>query len=103
MNVVAVLKDRVSVTANTNYYAYGGVYRPYYWGTGGAVSGTTNYDVQHYKDGSLIIDVIDGHTKTLVWQGIGNREIDAPLKDPETRVPKGVKSIMATFPPKEKK
>lgn len=99
VNVVAVLKDRVAVTANTNYYGYGGVYRPYYWGTGGMVSGTTNYDVQHYKDGSLIIDIIDAQTKNLVWQGIGNREIDAPLKDPETRVPKGINSIMAAFPP----
>jgi hypothetical protein len=61
---VTIFKDKVSVSSTTNYYGYGGVYRPYYWGGGMGVSGTTNYDVQHYKDGSLIIDVVDANLKT---------------------------------------
>ena len=36
VNVVAILKDRVEVSSTTNYYGYGGVYRPYYYGGAGA-------------------------------------------------------------------
>ena len=98
VNVVAVLKDRVDVSSTTNYYGYGGVYRPYYYGGGGA-GGTTNYNVRHYKDGSLIIDAVDAKTKKLVWQGIGNKEIDKPAKNPDETIPKAIASIMAGFPP----
>ena len=99
VNTVAILKDRVSVSSTTNVYGYGGFYRPYSWGGGGAMYGNTNYDVQHYKDGSLIIDLIDAGSKQLVWQGIGNSEIDKPLKNPDTDIPKAITSIMAGFPP----
>jgi hypothetical protein len=103
INVVAILKDRVAVSSTTDYYGYGGVYRPYYWGTGMGTTSTTNYNVQHYKDGSLIIDVIDAGTKKLLWQGTGNKEIDKPAKDPDTAIPKAISSIMASFPPGAKK
>ena len=98
VNSVAILKDKTSVTANTNYYGYGGYYRPYYWGSGMS-SSTTSYDVQHYKDGSLIIDVVDAKTQKLVWQGVGNKEIDGPIKDPDKKIPDAIASIMKDFPP----
>jgi hypothetical protein len=96
---LVILKDKQSVTANTDYYGYGGTYRPYGWGGGMGVSGTTTYNVQDYKDGSLIIEVVDAKTQKLIWEGIGNKEIDKPLKDPEKKVPEVVTSIMASFPP----
>jgi Domain of unknown function (DUF4136) len=98
VNVVAIFKDRTSVSATTDYYGYGGYYRPYYWG-GGMSTSTTNYNTRHYKDGSLIIDVVDANSKKLVWQGVGNKEIDKPAKDPDTAIPKAVASIMESFPP----
>src|SRR5215467_7393070 len=98
VNVTAILQNRVAVSSTTDYYGYGGMYRPYYWG-GGMSAASTNYNVQHYKDGSLIIDVIDASTKKLVWQGTGNKEIDKPAKDPDTAIPKAVASIMESFPP----
>lgn len=99
VNPVAIFKDRMAVSSTTDYYGYGGAYRPYYWGGGMGVSGTTNYNVQHYKDGSLIVDIVDANTKNLVWQGIGNKEIDGPVKDPDTKIPQAIASIMAGFPP----
>lgn len=98
VNAIIILKDKKQVTANNNYYGYGGYYRSYGWG-GGMGSGTTTYSVQEYKDGSLIIDVIDSKTKTLVWEGIGNKEVDKPLSDPDTQVPAIISQIMASFPP----
>jgi len=98
VNMVTILQDRVSVNASTNYYGYGGMYRPYYGGVGMA-SSNTSYNTQYYKDGSLIIDVIDASTKKLVWQGTGNKEIDEPIKDPDKKIPQAISSIMASFPP----
>lgn len=99
INPVAIIKNKVALSSNTDYYGYGGVYRPYYWGTGMGVSSTTNYNIQNYKDGSLIIDIVDASTKKLLWQGTGNSEIDKPLKDPDTQVPAAINKIMAGFPP----
>jgi hypothetical protein len=98
----AIFKDMQSVTANTNYYGYGGMYHPYYWG-GGMTSSNTTYSVQNYKDGSLIIDVVDVKTQKIVWEGVGNKEIDKPSKDPESAIKQAVASIMASFPPGGKK
>ena len=98
VNITAILQNRVAVSSTTDYYGYGGMYRPYYWG-GGMGTASTNYNVQHYKDGSLIIDVIDANSKKLVWQGTGNKEIDKPAKDPDSAIPKAVASIMESFPP----
>jgi hypothetical protein len=98
VNTTAILKDQKSVTANTNYYGYGGYYRPYMYGGGMGGSSTTSYDVQNYKDGSIIIDVIDSKTKKLVWQGIGNKEIDKPSSNPDVAIAEAITKIMASFP-----
>lgn len=98
VNTVTIMKDRQSVSSNTDFYGYGGAYRPYAWGAGMGVSGTTTYNVQDYKDGSLIIDIVEASSKKLLWQGTGNSEIDKPLKDPDTQIPAAVAKIMASFP-----
>lgn len=102
VNITAILANKQSVTANTDYYNYGGYYRPYYWG-GGYVGSTTTYNVYDYKEGSLIIDVIDASNKQLIWQGIGNKEIDSPSKKTEEKINDAVMQIMAGYPPKQKK
>ena len=101
VNVVAIFKDKQQVTANTNYYGYGGYYRPYAWG-GGMASGTTTYSTYDYKDGTLMVDVIDAAKKQLVWQGVGNKEIDKPSKDPDAAINNAITKIMAGFPPGKK-
>jgi hypothetical protein len=93
------LKDKQSVSSNTNYYGYGGYYRPYGWGGGMGATGYTTYNVQEYKDGSVIIEVVDAKTKNLLWEGIGNKEIDKPIKDPDTKIPLAIQKIMESFPP----
>jgi hypothetical protein len=69
------------VTANTNYYGYGGYYRPYAWG-GGMASGTTTYSTYDYKDGTLMIDVVDAAKRTWCGKSVGNKEIDKPARIP---------------------
>lgn len=100
VNATTLAKDKKQVTGTTNYYGYGGYYRPYSWGPG--FGGTTTYNVYEYRDGSLIIDLVDASTKKLVWQGTGNKEIDMPLKNAEKVIPEAVTKILASFPPGKK-
>ncbi|MBN9296048.1 MAG: DUF4136 domain-containing protein [Filimonas sp.] len=98
VNISTILKDKKSISSNTDYYGYGGYYRPYAWGGGMGVTGYTTYNVQDYKDGSLIIDVADASTKKLIWEGIGNAEIDKPVSKPDEVIPQAVTKIMASYP-----
>jgi hypothetical protein len=101
VNAVAILKNKTQVTANSNYYGYGGMYRPYgYWGGGAMMAGgSTTFYTNDYVDGSLVIDIISTKTDKLIWQGIGNAEIDNKPDNPEEFINSSVKSIMAGFPP----
>jgi hypothetical protein len=102
VNAVSILKNKTQVTANSNYYGYGGMYRPYgYWGGGGAMmgTGTTTFNSYDYVDGSLIIDIVSTKTDKLVWQGIGNAEIDSKPDNPEQFINDAIKKILAGFPP----
>ncbi len=98
VNAVTILKDKQSVSATTNYYGYGGLYRPYsYWG-GGMAYGTTSVNTYNYKDGSLVVDIVDAKSNKMVWQGTGNSEIDKAPKDPTEVINKAVTKIMESFP-----
>lgn len=99
ISVATILKDKKSVSSNTDFYGYGGLYRPYAWDGVTTGTGYTTYDVQDYKDGSLIIDIADAKTKSLLWEGIGNRALDKPLKDPDADIAAAVETIMRNFPP----
>ncbi len=40
VNAVTILKNKTQVTADSNFYGYGGMYRPYgYWGSGAMMGG----------------------------------------------------------------
>lgn len=99
INVTTLLAEKQSVTTTTNVYAYGGYYRPYRWGGGYGAIATTDYDTYNYKEGSLIVDVINGASKELVWQAIGNKEIDKPVNDADKAIQTGITKIMENFPP----
>ncbi len=94
VNITSIMKNQQEVVANS--YGYGGGYRPYMWG-GGNMSTTVN--VQNYVAGSLIIEVASAATQKLLWEGVGNQDIDAPSSNPDKTVPAAVQKIMASFPP----
>jgi hypothetical protein len=94
VNITSILKNKQEIVSNS--YGYGGYYRPYAWG-GGNMTTTTN--VENYTAGSLIIEVANASTKKLLWEGIGNKDIDAPASNPEQAINAAVQKIMASFPP----
>lgn len=101
VNAVSILKNKKSVSANTDFYGYGGMYRPYgYWGGGVMMGGAnTTYNTYDYVDGSLIIDIVSTKTQKLVWQGIGNAQIDSKPDNPEEFIASSIKKILEGFPP----
>jgi len=101
VNAVSILKNKQSVTADTNFYGYGGMYRPYgYWGGGAMMGGgSTTFNTYDYVAGSLVIDIVSAKTQKLVWQGIGNSQIDSKPDNPEEFIAGAIKKIMEGFPP----
>jgi hypothetical protein len=94
VNITSILKNQKELVANS--YGYGGGFRPYAWG-GGNMSTTVN--VQNYTAGSLIVEVANASTQKLLWEGIGNQDIDAPSSNPDKAITSAVTKIMASFPP----
>jgi hypothetical protein len=101
INAITILKDKQSVTSSTNYYGYGGLYRPYGYYGGMGMATNTSFATYSYRDGSLTIEMVDTKTTKMVWQGIGNKEIDKVSKDPDTAIKNAVKEIMAAYPAKK--
>ncbi|MBF4492310.1 DUF4136 domain-containing protein [Flavobacterium sp. JLP] len=101
VNAVSILKNKTQVTADSNFYGYGGMYRPYgYWGGGAMMGGgSTTFNTYDYVDGSLVIDIVSTKTQKLVWQGIGNAQIDSKPDNPEEFIAGAIKKILAGFPP----
>jgi len=83
---------------------YGGGYGPYGWGWGGGM-GTTTTSVRDILIGTMVIDMADAKKNTVVWRGMGTKEVDTNAK-PEKRdksINNAVKKIFKNFPPKVKK
>nr|MBU3859119.1 DUF4136 domain-containing protein [Flavobacterium sp. MC2016-06] len=101
VNAVSILKNKQSVSADTNFYGYGGMYRPYgYWGGGAMMGGAnTTFNTYDYVDGSLVIDIVSTKTQKLVWQGVGNAQIDSKPDNPEEFINNSIKKILEGFPP----
>ena len=59
--------------------------------------------IEEYRKGTLILDIIDAKTKTLLWRGSTAAEIyPYAIRTQKVRqIKKGVKAILAQFPPRQ--
>ena len=97
VNGVTVLKNKRGISASTSYYGYGGFYRPYgAWGV--PVTGYTSVSTYDYKDGSLVIDVIDAKVNKMIWTGSAVAEIYNQPKNPEEAISTTIAKIMTGYP-----
>jgi Domain of unknown function (DUF4136) len=58
--------------------------------------------VREYDEGTLILDIVDAESRTLIWRGSARAEVRAAVA-PETRearVREAVQRILEQFPPK---
>jgi hypothetical protein len=93
----ALLQDKMSAKTISNYYGYQGTWGVRYWSPAGA---TQNY-VYEYEQGTLLIDLVDGVDKRLVWRGSAQAEVDrkGSSERREKRLNEAVKKILEGFPP----
>ncbi len=87
---------------STGYYpgfglSYGWGYRPYYYGFGRPFvyyGGSTAGEREHYKEGTIIIDLIDTRTQRVVWRGFGVGEVHHNVQKNIDDIPKIVSGII---------
>ena len=88
--------DKVKVTQTTVPTGFYGYRRGFYTMGGGAAVTT---DVQNYREGTLLIDIVDGSAKKLLWESVAvGRVTDAVLNNPEAAIDAAVKQMFVEFP-----
>lgn len=99
INAVTVLQEKEATTvSSTNYYGYGGFYRPYGYGYGYPMGNSTSVNTYNYKDGTLMVDILDAKTDKLIWEGTGTSEITSKINDPEKAIGYAISKILASYP-----
>jgi hypothetical protein len=81
----------------TTHLGWGWGYRPFY-----GRMGTSMSQVHSYKEGTIVIEVVDFKTNQMVWQGAAAGALtglDNP-EDADEVVARAVRDILAKFPPK---
>ena len=88
------------------FYSGGGMYGGYGWrgvGYGGMGMGSSTTTVSEYMVGTLVVDIFDAKTKSLLFRGIASDEIsDKPEKNIK-KVDKATNKMFKDFPPGSKK
>ena len=95
VNAAPVLENEKYFSATTTGYGYGGFYRPYGYWRAPCYTTVRAYD---YKEGSLVIDVVDAKANKLVWEGTGNAEFEKKPKSPDEVITNAVTKILSGFP-----
>ena len=95
VSIVAIGIAREEETLNTFYDGFGGGWR---WsGFGGFGEATTTTDT--YKVGTLIVDLFDTKTKTLLWRGSSSDTLSNNSDKNIKNLDKGVEKLFKNFPP----
>jgi hypothetical protein len=79
-----------------NAWDRSGWYNPRWGPYGGDV------EASQYRQGTLVVDIVNMSAKELVWRGLGYKTIKEIAKD-QNKVDEIVAKIFADFPPKAKK
>jgi hypothetical protein len=95
-----VYRDRVVQTYTGIGPAWGYGYRP--WGYGwNAGFATGIQEVQRFREGSIVLEVVDGKSNQMIWQAVADGALTG-IQDPqdaEEQVTQAVKLMLAKFPP----
>ncbi len=96
ISLVAMGTTQDRQTLNTFYNGFGGGWR---WG--GFGDSTTTVD--HYKVGTLVLDMFDTQTKKLVWRGSSSDTVSNKTDKNIKNLDKGVQKMFAHFPAEAKR
>jgi len=97
--IVAIEMTQNRQTLNTFYDGFGGGWR---WrGFGGFGDATTT--TENYQVGTLVVDLFDAHTKTLIWRGSSSDTLSDKSDKNIKNLDKGVQKMFDHYPPDGKK
>lgn len=82
-------------TLNTFYSGTGGGYR--YRGFGGTATATTTES--QYTVGTLVMDIFDAKSKSLLWRGIAQDELSDKTDKNAKKLAKATDKLFKDFPP----
>jgi hypothetical protein len=95
ISIIAMETNRDHQTLNTYYDDFGGGWR---WrGFGGFGESTTTFDT--YTVGTLVVDLFDAKTKTLVWRGVSSGMLSDKSDKNIKNLNRGVQKMFQHFPP----
>lgn len=107
VSLFVAIQNKTSYQAYTNHYGgwagYGGgwgYYSPgwaYGYGYGPGYS-STQVTTREYEDGTLVIDIFSAADKKLIWQGIGNGEVEQDPGKRDKKLPKSISHIFRRYP-----
>jgi hypothetical protein len=99
--IVAIEMTKNQQTLNTFYDGFGGGWG---WRRGGGFGGfgeaTTTAD--NYRVGTLVVDLFDANTKTLLWRGSASDTLSDKSDKNIKNLDKGVQKMFDHFPPGQK-
>jgi hypothetical protein len=101
VSVVAMEITQQQQTLNTFYDGFGGGWGWRRFGGGGFGEATTTTET--YKVGSLVVDLFDAKTKTLIWRGSSSDTLSNNAQKNTKNLDKEVQKMFAHFPPEEKR
>ncbi|OYT15295.1 MAG: hypothetical protein B7C24_13800 [Bacteroidetes bacterium 4572_77] len=108
INIFLIIDQKTGTSSYNDYYTSGvGVgyyYGPWGYNYPGGVSTYTTMHSYDYKEGTLILDLLDSKKKQLAWQGTAKAIIDSNPKSVNQGIKTVVSKLFAEFPlNKEKK
>ena len=98
--IVAIEMTKNQQTLNTFYDGFGGGWG---WRRGGGFGGDATTTVDNYKVGTLVVDLFDAHSKTLLWRGSSSDTLSDKSDKNIKNLDKGVQKMFDHFPPDVKK
>lgn len=56
-----------------------------------------------YEVGTLVVDLFDSRTKTMIWRGSSKNTLSGKLTDDDKKLKRDVNRLFTHFPPKPEK
>jgi hypothetical protein len=97
VSIIAIETTQNQQTLNTFYDGFGGGWGWRRFGGGGFGEATTTTDT--YKVGTLIVDLFDTKTKSLLWRGSSSDTLSNNSNKNIKNLDKGVEKMFKKFPP----
>src|ERR1700726_4594923 len=101
VSIVALETTQNQQTLNTFYDGFGGGWGWRGFGGGGFGEATTTTDT--YKVGTLVVDLFDTKTKSLLWRGSSSDTLSNNSNKNIKNLDKGVEKMFKKFPPNASK